>query len=41
MLDSIYHMTLRFLCNLISDVEKVIILESCTQRCYGRHNVYH
>ena len=34
MLDSIYHMTLRFFCRKIA-----IILSLCTQRCYGRHNV--
>ena len=39
MLDSIYHMTLNLLCNLVSGVKKVIILSLCTQRCYGRHNV--
>ena len=37
-LDFIYHMTLRLLRNLISDV-KVILLSVCTQGCYGRHNV--
>ena len=35
MLDSIYHMTLRF----ISCRKNVIISLLCTQRCYGRHNV--
>ena len=37
MLDSIYHMTK----TLKSDFwrKNVIILSSCTQRCYGRHNV--
>ena len=39
MLDSIYHMTLRLLSNLISRVKNVIIMLLCTQRCYGRHNV--
>ena len=39
MLDSIYHMTLRLLLNLISAVKKVIILSLCMQHCYGRHNV--
>ena len=34
MLDSIYHLTLRFFCR-----RNVIILSLCTQRCYGRHNV--
>ena len=34
MLDSIYHMTLRFFCR-----KNVIILSLCTQHCYGRHNV--
>ena len=37
MLDSIYHMTLRLLLNLISCVKNVIVLSVCTQRCYGRH----
>ena len=37
MLDSIYHMTLRILENLISGVKNVIMLSICTQRCYGRH----
>ena len=36
MLDSIYHMTLKLIFNLISAV-KVIILSLTTQRCYGRH----
>ena len=38
MLDSIYHMTN----TLKSDFwrKNVIILSLCTQRCYGRHNVY-
>ena len=39
MLVSIYHMTLRLLCYLISRVKNVIILSLCTQCCYGRHNV--
>ena len=39
MLDSIYHMALRFFWNLISVVKNVIILSLCTQRCYVRHNV--
>ena len=34
MLDSIYHMTLRLLWNLISGVKTLY-----TQRYYGRHNV--
>ena len=38
MLDSIYHMTLRLLRSLISDV-KLVLLSVRTQRCYGRHNV--
>ena len=38
MLDSIYHMTSRLICNLISAL-KDIILSLYTQRCYGRHNV--
>ena len=37
MLDSIYHMTLRLLRNLISGGKKVIILSLCRLRCYGRH----
>ena len=39
MLDSIYHMTLRLLWNVISGVKNVIMLSICTQRCYGRHYV--
>ena len=35
MLDSIHHMTLRLLWR-----KNVITLSLCTQRCYGRHNVY-
>ena len=38
MLDSIYHMTLSLLWNLISAVKNVIISSLCMQRCYGRHN---
>ena len=38
-LDSIYHMTLRSLRNLIFGVKNVIIASLCTQRCYGRNNV--
>ena len=34
MLDSIYHMTLRLLWNLISDVIKLRFFSLCTQRCY-------
>ena len=34
MLDSIYHVTLRLLGNLISAVKML-----GTQSCYGRHNV--
>ena len=34
MLDFIYHITLRMLCNLVSGVKTLY-----TQRCYGRHNV--
>ena len=37
MLDSIYHMT-----NTVKSLfwrKNVMILSSCTQRCYGRHNV--
>ena len=33
MLDSIYHMTIHFW------RKNVMILSSCTQRCYGRNNV--
>ena len=33
MLDSIYYMTLRLLWR------KKVIIASCTQRCYGRHNI--
>ena len=39
MLDSIYHMTLRLLWNLISAVKNVIILSFFTQLCYERHKV--
>ena len=39
MLDSIYHMTLRILWNLISGVKNIIMLSICTQRCYARHYV--
>ena len=39
MLDSIYHMTLRLLRNLISAVKNVIILSLLIQRCSGRHNI--
>ena len=38
MLDSIYHMTLRILLNLISK-KRYVMLSIRTQRCYGRHNV--
>ena len=38
MLDSIYHMLLRLLRNLISGI-KSIIVSLCTQSCYGRHNI--
>ena len=38
MLDSIYHMTLRILWNLISAV-KCYNFSLCTQRCYGRHKL--
>ena len=37
MLESIYHLTLRLLLNLISGVKNIITLSICTQRCYGRH----
>ena len=36
MLDSIYHMTFRILCNLIIGVKNCHLY---TQRRYGRHNV--
>ena len=47
MLDSIYHMTLRLLLNLISGVKRynfvilyaTLLWTSYVQRCYGRHNV--
>ena len=39
MFDSIYHMTLRLLRNLVSTVKAFIILLLCLQRWYGRHNV--
>ena len=35
LLDSIYHMTLRILLNLISRVKNVIMLSICMQCCYG------
>ena len=47
MLDSIYHMTLRLLLNLISGIKKLynfvimnatLLWTSYIQRCYGRHN---
>ena len=41
MLDSIYHMTLRLLWNIISGVKNVIFASLCMQRCYGRNNVSH
>ena len=41
MLDSIYHMTLRLLWNLISGVKNVIILSLYPQRCYGRQILLH
>ena len=34
MLDSIYHMTLRLLFNLISAIKNITILSLGTQRCY-------
>ena len=37
MLDSIYHMTNTLKSHLWR--KNVIILSSCAQRCYGRHNV--
>ena len=40
MLDSIYHMTLSILLNLISGVKNVIIISLCAQRCNnGCNNV--
>ena len=38
MLDSIYHMTNTLKSHFWR--KNVIILSLCTQRCYGRHNVY-
>ena len=38
MLDSIYHIT-NTLKSHFWRIKNVIILSSCTQRCYGRHNV--
>ena len=37
MLESIYHMLLRFLLNLISGVKKFRIYMESLQRCYGSH----
>ena len=37
MLDSIYHMTYTLKSHFWRKI--VMILSSCTQRCYGRHNV--
>ena len=37
MLDSMYHMTLQLLYNLISAVKTIKVVTFCTQRCY--HNV--
>ena len=39
MLDSIYHMTNTLKSHFWR--KHVMILSSCTQRCYGRHNVSH
>ena len=39
MLDSLYHMALKLLKNLIIRVENVMIVPSYTQRYDGRHNV--
>ena len=39
MLDSIYHMT--YTLKSHSGVKNVMIVLSCTQRCYGRNNVSH
>ena len=38
-LDSIYHMTNTLKSHFWRN--NVMILSSCTQRCYGRHNVSH
>ena len=38
MLDSIYHMTLRILKRSHFWRKNAIIMSSCMQRCYGRHN---
>ena len=38
MLDSIYHMTIILKSHFWR--KNVMILSLCTQRCYGRHNVY-
>ena len=37
MLDSIYHMTKYVKSHFLR--KNVMIVSSCTQRCYGRHNV--
>ena len=37
MLDSIYHITNTLESHFLRKI--VMILSSCTQRCYGRHNV--
>ena len=39
MLDSIYRMTNTLKSDFSS--KNVVILSLCTQRCYGRHNVFH
>ena len=39
MLDSIYHMTLRLLCNIISGVKEIRICHYVRKVCYGHHNV--
>ena len=39
MLDSIYHMTHTLKSHFLR--ENVMILSSCTQRCYGRNYVSH
>ena len=40
MFDSIYHMTLRISLKSHFSRKNVIILSICTQRCYGRNNVF-
>ena len=38
-LDSIYHMTNTLKSHFLRKNVNFMILSSCTQRCYGRHNV--